>query len=237
LFPLLYLSNASVEAAEGYDKYGAEMYTGVQFDTEGQWFGYLGFGIDRLIDDHWSLTAKIFGSYLQYEYDSDSLAVEAKAPGVKLMVGTKYSDTGFLLILSGGVDYRDTSLTPDDITSSVSGSKTGAVFDALFIKDLSQEIVLELLGSFSTIGDSLWGRQRFKHIIPSLSGESKNRKVYIGFETVGEGNSDYSGFKVGPLFEIQNITKKFSVLFNAGYKTSDSISDAGYFGIEFYHRF
>lgn len=237
LSPLLDTACAEPGDTNGRSVYGAEMYTGWSMDTEGQWFGYLGLGLDRTISDHWALTVKTFGSYSYYDYESGLRVITAKAPGAKLMIGGKYFDTGVLLVMTGGLDYRDTSLSPDDTGSSVRGSQTGAVFEVLYLKDLTERSVIELLGSFSTIGDSLWGRARYKHLIPSLSKRSSIRKVYAGIEVIGEGNSDYTAYRIGPLFEIQNISKNISLLFDAGYKHTDSVSSAGYFGIELYHRF
>lgn len=217
--------------------YGLEMYSGWHTDTEGQEFGYLGTGIDRIISEHLALTAKVFSSYSYYKYDSDAGTVRAKAPGLKFLIGTKYFNVGEYFIVSGGLDYRDTSLSPDDEDSPVRGAKTGAILEILYNKDLSKMYVAGLMGSYSTIGDSLWGRGQFKYLLPAFSEDITDRKVFIGMEIIGEGNSDYSAFRMGPTIELQKIKQKFSVLLSGGYKHTNSISSSGYFGIDFYYRF
>lgn len=219
------------------ENYAAEMYAGWSIDSEGQGYSYIGVGFDRIISKRWALTAKIFGNYNYYEYDSDLDIVEAKAPGLKVLIGTKHFKRGEYFILTGGLDYRNTSLSPDDKNSQLKGSKTGVIFETLYSKDLSGNFVLDLIASFSSIGDSLWGRGRFKYMLPSFSGDEVKRKVFIGIEGIGEGNSDYSAYRIGPIIELQNVKKKFSVLLDGGYKHTNSISSSGYFGIEFYHRF
>lgn len=232
-----------LEAAGDEDKlsasvtWGLEMYSGWQADTEGQGCGYIGAGLDRNVSDHWALTAKVFSSYLYYKYESEPGIVKAKAPGLKLQVGTKYFDRGTYLIITGGLDYRDTSLRPDDKGSNVRGSRGGVTFEALYSRDLSERVVVELIGSYSTIGDTLWGRGRLKHLVSSLSGGKTNQKVFVGIEGVGQGNSDYSASQIGAFAEIQRIKEQFSVLLSAGYKHSNSISSLGYIAIEFYRRF
>ncbi|MBU2563694.1 MAG: cellulose biosynthesis protein BcsS [Actinobacteria bacterium] len=229
-----------VEAADTKDKtpapvtYAQEMYSGWYTDTEGQGYGYIGAGLDRIMSDHWALSAKLFTSYMYYKYDSGSDTIKAKVPGVKLLIGTKHFYKGTYFIISGGIDYRNTSLSPDDESSSVRGSKTGAILEAIYSKDISERLVIDLMGNYGTIGDSLWGRGRLKYL---FSGDGVNQKVFIGIEGTGEGNSDYSAYRVGPIVELQIIKQGFSVLLAGGYKHTNSISSSGYLGIELYYRF
>lgn len=216
--------------------YGVEMYSGCQIDTHGQGYGYIGAGLDRNVSDHWALTAKIFGSHLIYEYESNADEIKARAPGVRLHAGAKHFDIGEYFIITGGLDYRDTSLSPDDKESDLRGAKTGASLECIYSKYVSERVVLDLIGIYSTIGNFTWGRARLKRLIPSIS-VNTGRQIFVGVEGTGEGNSDYSGYSIGSLIEIQKIKQRFSLLLAGGYKHTDSISDSCYLGLELYCKF
>lgn len=217
--------------------YGVEMYTGWSTDMHGQGFGYLGLGIDRTVKEHWAFTSKLFGSYLYYHYDAEPGEIDAEGPGLKLHIGAKYFDPGRFFIITGGLDYRDTSLSPDDRNSRVRGAKTGASVEVMYSDDITDRHVMELLGSYSTIGDSYWGRVRMKCVLSSLPESDQGRRVLAGLEIIGEGNSDYSAFRIGPLVELQLTAKRVSLLLNGGFKHTNDLSGTAYAGIELYRRF
>lgn len=214
--------------------WGAEIYTGWLADTGGNGFGYIGGALERPLDGAKALTLKFMASYLYYDYDSDGRVIDARAPGVKLQAGMKFFWPGTFFAVTGGVGFRDTDLDPDDPTSEVKGGKVGAVFDAHLIKDLSEKSVISLLGSYSTTGDTIWGRGRYKRLVKRLG---DNRKIYLGVEGIGAGNSDYTEYKVGGLAELQMVRERLSVLFAAGFRHATGVDDSAYFGLEFYHRF
>ncbi len=233
LFPGMPLS-----AFGGDGPWGAEMYTGVQGDTQGQVFTYLGGGVDYSVGGAWALTIKTLGSYQIYKYVGTTDEVEAKAPGLRLQAGVKYARGDAYLILTGGVDYRNTSLNPDDPGAEVREAQTGVIIEAINGKEhfLSEKISMDLIGSFSTLGESFWGRARLKHLLAPLSNEGE-RKVSVGMEVAGGGSDDYASFQVGAVLEVKNLTKRFSVLFASGYRHNEGIPGSGYLGLEFYHRF
>jgi hypothetical protein len=216
--------------------WSGEIYTGISADTEGQGIGYVGGGLARSVRPQWAYTGKFFLSYLQYEFDSEGRTIEAEAPGVKLQAGVKYSDARTYLVLTAGLDYRDTDLSPDDRSVEVRGSQTGFVVEAVYGRELTEKIGMELIGSYSTLGDTFWGRGRVKHLIESLS-DPASRKVLAGMEVVGQGSEDYAAFSLGGLLELRSIRKHSSVLAAAGWSNNDGIPDSAYVRLEFYHPF
>ncbi len=214
--------------------WGAEIYTGWLGDTRGNGFGYIGGGLERPLDGAKALTLKFMASYLYYDYDSDGQVIDASAPGVKLQAGMKFFWPGTFFAVTGGVGFRNTDLDPDDPTSEVKGDKVGAVFDAHLIKDVSEKSVISLLGSYSTTGDTFWGRGRYKRLVKRVG---DNRKIYLGVEGVGAGNSDYTEYRMGGLAELQMVKEHLSVLFATGFRHTTGVDDSAYFGLEFYHRF
>jgi len=235
-FLLLFFIPEISFSADSNPVWGSDMYAGSQIDTRSQSYSFIGFGLDRSLNDHLAIKGKVFFDYLTYKYSSDNDIVNAKGPGGKFTLGITYFKPDFFLAVSGGVDTRKTSLSPDDKGSEARGTHTGAVLEAMLWKKLSEAFSAEVLGSYNTSGDNLWGRARFKYTIPEPV-SSGRQKILIGLEGVAQGNSDYSSYQVGTILELQRIKENFSVLLNAGFKHNVSIPDSGYLGLEFYHRF
>jgi hypothetical protein len=233
LAPFLWPSPASAQEPPGWQ---GEVYTGISADTQGQGIGYVGGGLARNFRPRWAYTGRVFISYLQYEFDSGGRTIEAEAPGVRLQTGVKYSDPRTYLVLTAGLDYRDTDLSPDDRSVEVRGSQTGFVVEAVYGRVLTERVNMELNGSYSTLGDTLWGRGRVKHLIESLS-DPAIRTVFGGVEVVGQGSEDYAAFSLGGLLELRSVKKHSAVLAAAGWSNNDGIPDSAYVRLEFYHPF
>jgi hypothetical protein len=233
LASFLWASPASAQEPSGWQ---GEVYTGISADTQGQGIGYVGGGLARNFRPRWAYTGKVFISYLQYEFDSGGRTIEAEAPGVKLQAGVRYSDARTYLVLTAGLDYRDTDLSPDDRSVEVRGSQTGFVVEAVYGRILTERVNMELIGSYSTLGDTFWGRGRVKHLIESLS-DSESRTVFGGVEVVGQGSEDYAAFSLGGLLELRSVRKHSSVLAAAGWSNNDGIPDSAYIRLEFYYPF
>ncbi|MDD5773605.1 MAG: cellulose biosynthesis protein BcsS [bacterium] len=213
---------------------GVDIYSGWYTDTKNQGFEYLGVGLDHKIDDQRVLTAKIIADYLNYEYESGTEIIKAKVPELKLFIGeTRLYRSAYLTVI-GGIVKRNTSFHPDDKSNSTRGPKTGLILETDYTRDLSERLIINLLGDYNTIGHSLWGRGKLKYLVPS---NKITNKYFIGMEGIGEGNSDYSAYRLGPIFEIQKLKENLSILFGLGYRHSNSISSSGYFSIDLYHRF
>lgn len=213
---------------------GMDINAGWYVDTKNQGYGFLGIGLDHNINSSRSLTAKIIAGYLNYQYESGPATIKAKVPELKLFIGEKFFYRQSYLTLTAGIVKRNTSFSPDDKSNSTGGSKTGFIFETNYNKDLYKRLIMDLLGDYNTIGRSLWGRGKLKYLLPS---KTIKNKFFIGIEGIGEGNSDYSAYRIGPTFEIQKTKQNISVLFSTGYRHSNSISSSGYFNIELYHMF
>jgi hypothetical protein len=216
--------------------WATEMYAGGQADTRGQSYSYLGAGLDRNVTENFALTGKVFLEYLTYKYMTNDMQVDANAPGGRLMFGAKYFRSDLFLTLSAGVSTRDTSLSPDDKGSDVRGTRIGAAVEAMLWKKLSEKFSTEWLGSYNSSDDSLWGRARFKYLLPWFL-SSERQRILIGIEGIAQGNHEYSSYQAGTTVELQRIKENYSILLSTGYRTNDSIPNSAYMGLEFYHRF
>jgi hypothetical protein len=210
-----------------------EIYTGGTVDTRGQGYEYFGLGVGQPLNDHWTFMGKLVGNYLHYEYDSGSPNIKAKAPGARFQIGPKYYSEGRYFILTGGLDYRNTSLSPNDPGSTTKGARTGATVEAIYSQDLVEKLTMDLIVSYSSIGNFTWGRGRFKHLASAKPGV---QKIFVGIEGIGQGNRDYKAQQVGPMVELQRVKEQFSIVLSSGYKHSSAVSHSGYFGIELYYK-
>lgn len=210
-----------------------ELYTGVSLDTRAEGYEYFGLGLGQSINDHWTFMEKAIANYLHYEYDSNGTDIRAKAPGARLQIGPKYFGEGRYFILTGGLDYRNTSLSRDDPNSKTKGGRVGGTVEAIFSQDLFARLTTDLIVDYSSIGSFTWGRARLKYL---TSGDPGNQKIFLGLEGVGQGNSDYTAKQAGLFFELQRVRENFSIVLDGGYKHSSSFTHTGYFGLEIYYK-
>jgi len=210
-----------------------ELYTGASVDTRAEGYGYFGLGLGQPINDHWTFMEKAVGYFLHYEYDSGSNTIRAKAPGTKFQIGPKYFTEGRYFILTAGVDYRNTTLSPNDPMSDTKGAKTGGTIEAIYSQDLPARLTTDLIINYSSIGNFTWGRGRLKYLTFEVPG---SQKIFIGIEGIGQGSSDYTAQQVGPMIELQRVKDQFSVVLSAGYKHDSTFPNTGYFGLEFYYK-
>ena len=210
-----------------------EFYTGATVDTEGQGYEYFGLGFGQPINAQWTLMGKIIGNYLHYEYDSGSNSISARAPGAKFQVGPKYFTEGRYLILTAGLDYRNTTLNRSDPKSRTKGAKTGGTVEAIYSQDLVAGLTTDLIFNYSSIGNFSWGRGRLKHLTLATPG---TQKLFFGIEGIGQGNTDYTAQQVGAMVELQRLKEQLSIVLSGGYKHSSSFANAGYFGLEIYYK-
>lgn len=210
------------------------MVAGGTVDARGQGYQYYGLGAGAGVSDQWSWMVKIIGNFLRYEYEAGGRTIKARVPGARLQTGPKYFAEGTYLIVTGGLDYRDTSLSPDDKTSPARGAKTGAVLEALYNRDLKENFALDLIGSYQSIDNFLWGRARLKYLISSMPGM---QRLFIGVDGGGQGNRDFTAQQFGAMMEIQRLQEGISLTVSGGYRRSKDTSNAGYFGLDLYYRF
>jgi hypothetical protein len=227
VWSLLLLRTPSAMPAE------LELYTGVTIDTQAQGYEYFGIGYGHPITDHWTFMGKVIGNFLHYEYESGSDNIRAKAPGARFQIGPKYFTEGRYFILTGGLDYRNTSLSRDDPKSKTKGAKTGGTVEAIYSQDLIARLTTDLIVNYSSIGNFTWGRGRLKHLTFATPGA---QKLFFGIEGIGQGNSDYTAQQAGLIFELQRVKEQFSIVLSGGYKHSSTFSNTGYFGLEVYYK-
>ncbi len=210
-----------------------ELYTGASLDTRAEGYEYFGLGAGQSLNDHWTFMEKAIANFLHYEYDSNSHNIRARAPGAKFQIGPKYFGEGHYFILTGGLDYRNTSLSREDPKSKTKGGKTGGTIEAIYSQDLFARFTTDLIVNYSSIGNFTWGRGRLKYLI---SAEPATQKIFLGLEGIGQGNSDYTAQQVGALLELQRLRENFSIALSGGYKHSSTFSNTGYLGLELYYK-
>jgi len=210
-----------------------ELYTGASVDTRGQGFEYFGVGLGQPLNEHWTFMGKLMGNFLHYEYESGSQLIRAKAPGARFQIGPKYFSDERYFILTGGLDYRNTTLSAKDPKSTTKGAKTGATVEAIYSQNILDRITMDFIINFSSIGNFTWGRGRIKYLAFVNPGM---HKLFFGIEGIGQGNNDYRAQQVGPILEWQRLKEQFSVVLSGGYKHSSSFSKSGYVGLELYYK-
>ncbi len=210
-----------------------ELYTGVSVDTRAQGYEYFGLGLGQSLTDHWTFMEKAFANYLHYQYDSDGTEIRAKAPGAKFQIGPKYYSEGRYFILTGGVDYRNTTLSHDDPNSKTKGAKLGGTVEAIYSQDLLPRLTTDLILNYSSVGSFTWGRARLKYL---TTAQPSTHKLFLGLEGIGQGNTDYTAKQAGLFVELQRVRENFSIVLDGGYKHSSSFTHTGYFGLEVYYK-
>ncbi len=210
-----------------------ELYTGGTVDTRGQGYQYFGLGVGQPVTERWTFMGKVVGNYLHYQYESGPRIIRASAPGVRFQIGPKYFDEQRYFILTGGLDYRNTSLSHRDPASRTRGARTGGTIEAIYSQALTETFRTDLVLNYSSIGDFTWGRARLKHLIAV---DPTRHRIFVGLEGIGQGNRDYNAQQIGPMVEFQRLQEQFSIVLSGGYKRSSTFTHTAYFGLELYYK-
>jgi hypothetical protein len=209
---------------------------GFDWDTQETNYGFFGPMYVDPIRPNLAWTARVFGSYLRYEFQTAAGLAKVRAPGVSGAVGLQFgSRNTFSVSVGPAISWRrTTTTTPAGAEVKVNDTRAGATFGVeTYLNPTSQNNLHGLL-YYSTADEYLWSRLGFKQKVAGSGATS----FFVGPEVVVQGNEDIRSQQVGAVFSLARGNG--SVDFRAGYKRSTF--DLGpnktgpYFGVGFYVR-
>ena len=216
-----------------------ELIGGYEADTHGSAYGFFGPGYVHPINSNVSWTARVFGSYLAYEFSGADGTTEVRSPGVSASLGLRFGGSSWFGV-SAGPDFRwrRTELTrPNGQVIESDDTRTGANIGAEAYMNPTSHNNVHAIVNYGTVDKYTWARVGFKEKISNRSGQGST-STFVGVEGIVQGNDDIRSTQFGGFFEVNPAN--LSLMFRAGYKRSTF--DVGpnktgpYFGVGFYKR-
>lgn len=166
---------------------------------------------------------RLWADWSRYKYDSDGLTRKVSAPGAQLALGWQGSDAGYWWGLYAGASYRRSSITPDDLTSTVRGSRLRPILQLEGERTVQENWKLGIGGSYVTGQKAYWSRARVARRVGS--------SLHLGAEAITQGDPDYrarqygavlSGLQAGPV----------DIGLRLGARRVEGLESQTYFGVE-----
>lgn len=163
-----------------------------------------------------------------YEYLGPPGLVEAEAYGAEAAIGWSASSANGYGAVSIGYRFVDTELSPDDLTASARGGKSGAKVQFDGERRFSADWKAQVIASYTTSFDGYWSRLRMLN--------TSSPSVHLGLEVAAQGNDEYDAWLSGLVAVFQPSDGAWSVALKAGYRFQDDL-DGAYGGLELSRRF
>jgi hypothetical protein len=163
-----------------------------------------------------------------YEYLGQPGLIEAEAYGAEAAVGWSASSADGYGAISIGYRFVDTELTPDDLSASARGGKSGAKLQFDGERRFSSAWKAQAIASYTTSFDGYWSRLRLLN--------TSNASAHLGLEVAAQGNDEYDAWLTGLVAVFQPSDGAWSVALKAGYRFQDDL-DGAYGGLELSRRF
>jgi hypothetical protein len=212
------------------------LFAGGEIDGHGQGFSYLGVDVTQRVNETVAIAGRVVPSYLTYKYYTNDVLIKAKSPGLTAVAGVKLFSGQTMFGVYGGVEFRNTDLSPDDRNSSVRGSTTGGVIQGEFDSWLTKRTNVNIFGSYSGTSDFSYERGKIKQQITNFDYQGPYT-LFVGAEQFYGRNSDFRGQGYGALVELYSIPLKASIALRGGYKHDSTYGNGGYGGLELYKGF
>lgn len=215
---------------------------GYERDTHGSSYGFAGPAYVSPVRPGLAWTARVFGSYLTYEFTDASGTTEVRAPGANAALGLRFGERNTFTILAGpAVSWRTETLSPvTGVDLETSETRWGVNVGAEAYLNPTSHSNVQALVNYNTTDKYIWSRAAFKQQISNLSG-SGTTALSLGVEGIAQGNDDIRSLQGGGLLEVAHSPSAFSLTFRAGYKRSTfevGPSKTGpYFGVGLYKAF
>jgi hypothetical protein len=229
-----------------------ELIGGFEADTHGTGYGFFGPSYVHPITPGVAWTARVFATYLYYQFDDGIGETKVRSPGVSPAVGLRFGDRnlfgltrgaeGFVGVSAGPeVKWRheeshraDGTLVEKDTTSV--GASLGV---ELYTNPTSHNIVQGLF-AYGTADSYAYGQLSFKEQVSNLEWQGPST-VFVGVEGIMQGNKDITSTQGGGLVQVAYNPWDLSLTLRVGYKHSSFVSGPDktgpYFGIGLYKRF
>ena len=211
-------------------------FAGGEIDGRSQGFSYLGFELAQKITNHVAVAGRVTPSYLVYKYYSGDTLIRATSPGLTTVAGLKFIWEKTTIGIFGGGEFRNTTLSPDDLNASVRGSSTAGVVQGEFDHWFPTKTNISVWGSYSGTSDFSYEKARIKQQVTNMDYKGPVN-LLVGIDQTYGRNADFHGITVGPMVEIYYIPWKVSVALRGGYKHDSTFGGGGYGGIELYKGF
>lgn len=219
-----------------------ELIGGLEFDTDGMMYGFVGPQWNYRLNDDVGVFARAYGNWLQYEFDEAGGTTEVSGPGISTQVGLKFGDRNTFKVGAGpsfkwrGETFTDASgneIERDDdmeVGLSVGG-------DA-YLNPTDHDNVHAIV-NYDTADDYLWSRLGYKHQITNHDWQN-TWAHFAGAEGIWQGNDDIRTLMLGALVEFVHAPSRTAIMLRGGFKRSTfEVADdrtGPYFGINFYRR-
>lgn len=171
---------------------------------------------------------RLWGSYQDYEFDGKlaggptgtPTSFDADGFGASLSLGYRWKFESGDVTAYAGIAYKDIDLSPDDPSSDTEDDDVGARFQLEINPQLSTNVDVSLIGSYTIVFDDYWARLR--------PGYKFANGLKFGPEVIALGGNDSSDTQQYGAFldGIKFGSVKFG--FHGGYEDSDD--DSGAYG-------
>jgi len=219
-----------------------EVIGGLEFDTDGMMYGFVGPQWTRPINDDVKLTARAYFNWLQYEFDELGGTTKVSGPGISTQVGLKFGDRNTFKVGAGpSFKWRGETFTAANGTETELDTDMEVGFSVggdAYLNPTERDNVHALV-NYETVDDYLWSRLGYKHQITNFDWQS-TWAHFIGAEAIWQGNDDIRTLMLGGLVEFVHAKSSTAVMLRGGFKRStfDTADDrtGPYFGINFYRK-
>jgi hypothetical protein len=212
------------------------IFTGGEFDGREQGFAYFGVDVTQRINETVAVAGRVMPSYLTYKYYSGNTLIKANSPGLSAVAGVKLYWSQTMLGIYGGADFRNTDLSPDDLSSSMRGSTASGLIQGELDSWLTARTNLYVFASYTGINNFSYELGRLKQQITNLD-YKEPYTMLLGVEQFIGRNSDFNGQGYGGMVEFYYIPEKISLALRGGYKRDSTFGDGYYVGLQLYKAF
>lgn len=189
------------------------LYTGYSYAEDSDY--YFG-GFWAALNGDWSRPGFVIEGYAawgEYGYPNSAVPggnVDAELTEFSGLLGYQFFLGKVALTASGGVNWQDTRLSPNDPSNPVSGSETDFVATASMNAPLSQRTDFKLSGGYSIVNETYWVKSKIGYKI------GKSRGIIIGPEGAFFGNENQDTQRAGAFISLP-LGRRLNVEFAGGY--------------------
>ena len=212
-------------------------FAGGEFDGHGQGFSYLGVDLTQNINKTIAVSGRVVPNYLTYQYYSGDNIIRANSPGLSTVAGIKLFWDKTMLGIWGGVEFRNTTLSPDDPSARTRGSTTAGTIQGEFDTWFPGRTNFNVSASYSGTSDFVYEKARIKKQITNLDFQQGPFTLAAGVEQFFGQNSDFHGEGAALLLELYYIPLKFSIALRGGMKHDTTFGNGVYGGLDLYKGF
>lgn len=221
-----------------------EINGGYEGDSRDTGYAFFGPVWNKPLRDNLTLQARVYLHHLRYEFpNADGGETEVEAPGVGPAVGLKWGRRNWVKASTGLNFRREERKLEDALGRTIREDEDTEVGLSLggeaWWNPTSRSNVHAML-SYGTLSDYVWGRVAAKRQLTNADWSGRHT-LYLGAETIGQGNEDIRSWSVGPILELAFARTSLSLQARGGYRRTmfdhGDDDDGAYFGVGLWKRF